>query len=295
MTRRRKILLYTAFTLFALVASFVLLFPYDTLGRRLEAEITRASPGTTVIIHEIGPALPLGVRLADVELAREGKDGAPGTKFTIDRIRIRPAWLALLSGKPGASFTIDLLDGSVDGRAVMGRDGMKLEVVLNALQLDGKQVEAFTGVQLGGGLSGRIDLERGADGQISSGAIAAVLAGGKLRGGKIMGFSVPALDLGSPELSITIDKNEAKLAKFEARSPDLELGGGGSATLRPDLMSSLVRGSLKLKLTDSFLGKNPTIKGMLGFAGPMKKPDGTIELPLSGTLARPVSLPGFPR
>ena len=33
----------------------------------------------------------------------------------------------------------------------------------------------------------------------------------------------------------------------------------------------------------------------MSFAGPFRKPDGSLELPLSGPLTRPVSLPGMGR
>lgn len=296
MSRRTKLLLYAAFTGFAFLAGLLLTFPYDVLGRRIEAEVAKKMPGTTLVVNELGPALPIGLRLADLVITKAGKDDAPASRFTIDRIRVRPAFLALLTGKAGISFNLDLLAGTIHGQAVVGKDGPSLETVIEGLQLDeGKSIEGLTGLQLAGGMSGRVEIAASREGQVSTGNVAIIIAGAKIKSGKIAGFTLPPIDLGSPELSLTIDKGEAKIAKFETRSPDIELNTTGSISLRPDLMASLIRGSLKLRPTDPFLNKNQTIKTAMSLAGPFKKPDGTLELPLSGTLARPVSLPGFGR
>jgi type II secretion system protein N len=296
MSRRLQIVLFSLFAAVALVASLLLTFPYDVLGRRIEAEVAKAVPGASLSINEIGPALPFGLRMADVVFAKEGKDGEPGPKFTIDRIRLRPALFALLTGKLGLAYSVDVLAGSVRGQVVTGKDGLRLETILEGLQLDeGGAIERASGLQLLGGLSGRLDLVTDAKGQITDGNFAAIIAGGKMKGGKIMGFGLPPMDLGSPEFNVTIDKGEAKIAKADVKSPDVELALTGGASLRPDLLTSLVKGNVHLRLTDAFLSRNPTIKGMLGFAGPFRKPDGSIELPLNGPLARPLSIPGFGR
>lgn len=294
MSRRLQVPLYLVFAVFALGGSFLLTFPYDTLGRRLEAEVGKNLPGATLAINEIGPALPFGVRMANVVFARDGKDGAPGPKITIDRIRVRPALWSLLTGKAGLSYTIDILAGTVHGQVVVGKDGARVEAVLEGLQLDeGKTLENATGLVLAGGMSGRVDLTLDLKGQVTDGSIAATVAGGKVKSGKVMGFSVPAVDLGSPEVNITLEKGEAKIVKADMRSPDLEVSATGSSTLRADLANSPLKGTAKIRLTDGFLSRNPDIKAMIGFAGAFKKPDGSLEVPINGTLARPVSLPSF--
>ena len=91
----------------------------------------------------------------------------------------------------------------------------------------------------------------------------------------------------------TGEKGEAKLVKCEAKGKDVTLTATATSTLRPQLAFSPVKGQLKVKLSDAFLEKNPALKAGLSLAGSFKKPDGTLEFPLNGTLARPMSFPGF--
>src|SRR4051812_4766522 len=107
MSPRIRRLLYVLFTLFCLAAGMILTFPYDVLGRRIEAEAAKAMPGSTLVIGETGPALPLGVRLGDLMLERPGKDGVAGPKFVVESVVVRPSLLSLLGGKPGVTFVVD--------------------------------------------------------------------------------------------------------------------------------------------------------------------------------------------
>ncbi len=292
MSRRLQVALYVAFTLFALAGSLVLTFPYGALRRRIEVEAGKAMPGSTLVINDIGPALPLGLRFADVVFARDLGDKQ--LKVKIDRIRLRPALWSLFTGKPGLLYTVDAFAGSVDGEVVRTKTGGKVEAVIKGLQLDeGKTLERATGLDLTGGLSGRVELQTDSRGLVTDGNIAAIVAGGKVKSGNIMGFSLPRLDLGSPEVNLIITKGQAKIAKAETKSPDLDFKATGDVSLAQNLMASLIKGNVHLRLTDAFLARNPTIKGMLGFAGPFRKPDGSIELPLNGPLMRPLSIPGF--
>ncbi len=294
MARRWKIPLYVLFTLVALVTSLVLTFPYQALGRRLELEAARALPGSKLVINDIGPAFPLGLRLGDVIFDREvnGRE----IKVILDRVRVRPALLPLFKGKLGAVFGVDAYAGSLDGEVTGNRKGLSVTAVARGLQLDvGQTVESATGLKIAGGLSGRVELSTDARGEVTQGSLAAVLAGGKIKSGTIMGFKVPATDLGSPELSVAVKKSHAKIEKGQAKSRDLDLELTGDVTLVPNLMASFIKGHVRLKLSDAYLSRNSDIKGLLGFAGPFRKPDGALELPLDGPLSRPLQLPGFAR
>jgi type II secretion system protein N len=294
MSRRVRLLLYSLFALFSFTAALLLTFPYETLRRRLESEASRRSPGTTLVINEIGPALPLGVRLADVLYAKAAKGSETATKYTFDRIRLTPSLLSLLTGRVGINFALDLLGGTIQGTAAFGASGGKVSAELDGLQLgEGKLVENATGMQMLGAATGRLEATTGADGQVTDGLVRLNIDGAKIKSGKIAGFTLPPLDLGTPALEIDIAKGEAKLTKLEAKSSDIELGGTATVNLKPDLMLSPIKGSLKLRPTEGFLSRNPALKGAMGLAGPMRKPDGSLEVPLNGTMGRPVSLPGM--
>ncbi len=296
MSRRLRFSLYALFALFCFTAALLLTFPYETLGRRLESEAAHRTPGSTLVINEIGPALPFGVRLANIVYAKPSKDGGTQTKYSIERVRLTPSLLSLLTGRLGIGFGIDLLGGSISGTAAYGTGGMKLSASLDDLHLDdGKMIETMTGLAMVGTVSGTVKAVTGSDGQITDGTLVVGIDGAKVKSGKIAGFSIPALDLGTPALEFEIAKGEGKLKKLEAKSSDIELNGSATVTMRPDVSLSPMKGSLKIRPTEGFLSRNPGIKGAMSLAGTMKRPDGSLEVPLNGTLGRPVSLPGMGR
>lgn len=293
MTRRLQILLYAGFTVLCLFLAALWTFPYDAVGRRLEAETAKASPGTTLVVGDIGPAFPLGVKLERILLAQPRADGGEGTKIEIDSVRLKPAWMKLVTGKAGLAFDLGVLGGEVSGVAAMSRSGNELSATLDGLQLDsGGLLEKASGLQLLGATNGRVRLVTDDKGAITNGEIIATIDGGKVKGGKIAGFAIPPLDLGTPEVEITIENGEAKIAKLEAKSSDLDLAITGNVSMRPQLMQSMIKGNARLKFTDAWLDKNGSIKGMLSLAGSFRKPDGALEVPLNGPLARPANLMG---
>lgn len=295
MSRRLQILLYALFGVFALVVAAFFTFPWDVLGRRIEAEAAKAVPGATLVVNEVGPALPVGLRLAGLVWQGPSQGTEPGLKVEVQRVRARPALLRLLTGKLGAGFDVQALGGEVTGQVLTAKSGaLSLDARLRGMQLDdGGTLERATGLKLGGQVDGRVHLSRDEKGVVTAGQIAGSINGALMKGGKVMGFTLPPLDLGAPEIQVAIENGEAKIEKFTTRSPDVELDVTGTVSLRPNLAQSLVKGSIKLRLTDAWLARNPDIKGMLAFAGPLKKADGSLEIPLNGPLHRAVSIPGF--
>ncbi len=294
MSGRLRTALYAAFFLAVLVLAILLTFPWETLARRLEQEVSRAQPGTTLVIGEIGPALPFGVRVANVLYQTEGKNGAAPSKWTVDRARLKPAWFSLLRGRPGVSFDVDVLSGQVAGTASKSKDGLNVTASFDHMLLDeGKVVEEALGVPLAGTLHGSIDVATAADGKITQAHLTATIDDAQVKGGKVAGFTLPAMDLGRPEVDLVVDKGEAKLVKCEAKGRDVTVTAAATATIRPQFGLSPVKGQLKVKAAEAFLDKNPALKAGLSLAGSFKKPDGSLEFPLNGTLSRPMSLPGF--
>lgn len=289
MSVRRKFLLYAVFTVAAFGAGLVLTFPYDVLGRRLEAEAARALPQSTLVIGEVGPALPLGLRLGRIVLAR----GGGAEKLELDRVRIRPSLLRLLALKPAIDFDVRAFSGEARGRVVAGA-APSLDLRVDGMRLEGASLlRQLTGLQLAGELSGRARLSLDGSGAITDGQIEATVASLQLAGGTVAGFSVPALDLGSPELDVSVEQGVARIGRLATRSPDGTVDVSGEISLKPVLGHSPIKGRAAIRLEDAWLNRNPTVKGLLGFAGGWRKPDGSLEIPLDGPLNRPARLP-FP-
>lgn len=291
MSRKLKIVLFGGFALLALLVSAVLTFPYDVLGRRIEAEVARALPGTTLVIGEIGPALPIGLRVARVTLHR---GTGPENRVEIDRLRVKPSLLKLLIFRPTLAFDLRAFSGEAAGSVSVSSGQANLNLDLKNLQIEQiAMLKAASGIDLSGAVNGRIQLNLNPTGQPTDGVIEATIDSARLEGGKVMGFSIPSIDLGSPEVNIPIVDGEATIERLATSSPDGSLDITGTVSLRPVLAQSRVKGTLSLQLEDAFLNRNPTLKGLMGFAGSLKQPDGSIQVPLDGPLNRPARVPGL--
>lgn len=296
MSRRLKILLYVSFGIASLALSLVLTFPFDVLGRLLETEYAKAVPGGAVTINRIGPSLPLGLYLGNVVVEPPGPLNGP--QFQVESIRIKPAWMKLLTLKPGVAFAVKALSGAVDGQVWQAGSEQHLDVAANNVHLEDGQLEKLLGVQLQGIVSGHLSAglvpgPKGAPPGLTDGEIALTIADAHIKGGKVMGFPLPQTDLGAPEVEIKIEKGEAKIEKFKTKSPDIELNITGGASLKANALQSLLRATLKVKLTDEWQARNPTLKGALSLASKFRRSDGSLEVPLNGTLGRPINLPGM--
>jgi len=289
MPRRWKILLYSLFTAACLLAGAVVTFPWAALGRRLESEAARQIPGAVLVVNEIGPALPLGVRMASIVYqGPEAPDGTPGNKLSIDRIRLFPSLFRLLTGKLGASFDVQAFGGGASGSVATGRNENRLELKIAALNLADPAVEKLTGAQLSGNLTGAADLVLDPRWIATGGLLRAQIDNARVKSGKVKNFPLPALELGSPELEIKVEKGEGKIEKLSAKSPDLTLEVTGTVSMRPQLGNSLVRGQLKVAPSEAWLGRNASVKSLLSLAGSCRKPNSALEVPLDGPLSNPL-------
>lgn len=296
MSRKTQVVLYALFTLGALAFSALVTFPWDAVGRRLEYEAVRALPGASIVIGEVGPALPMGIALGDITLQLPPVTaGKPGAKVEVEKIRVKPALLALLTGKLGATFNVRAFDGDLSGQVKKLKTGQALELtaVAKALQLDdGGVLRDLIGYDIKGGLSGEIELALDEKGVISDGVVDIVIENGLFAGGRINGFTVPALDLGSPELKVTFEKGNGVIEKLALKSADVDASvESGTLVMKQALGMTLIKGDARIKPSDAWLEK-AKLKAVIGLVpASVRKPDGTFELALNGPLKKPATLP----
>lgn len=296
MARKTKIVLYTLFTAGVLAFSALVTFPWDTVGRRLEYEAVRAVPGSSIVIGEIGPALPMGVALGEITFQLPPvAPGKPGVKLEVEKLRVKPGLLALLSGKLGATFNVRAFGGTLSGHFKKLKPGQALELQVAATGIDladGGFIRNLSGYDIKGGLSGRIELALDEKGTVSDGLVDLVVENGLFAGGRISGFTVPPLDLGSPELKVAFEQGNGIIEKFALSSPDIEASlESGTLVMRQALPMSLIKGDARAKPSDAWLEK-AKLQAVIGLVpASIRKPDGTFELALNGPLKQPAKLP----
>jgi len=287
MSRRVRILLYALYGELCLSAALLLTFPYDTLARRLEYEAGRR-PGTSLSIGEIGPALPFGLRLGDVTFSKASRDGGPARKLQLEEVRLTPALMPLLRGKAGVDAGLSLMGGHIDATVAVGRDSRQLNAELQELSLaEGGLIQSFTGLNLSGVLNGSLELATDGAGHPNGGRLSLEIADAALKGGKALNVTLPAMALGQPKIEAEIAGGTARLSKLEARSEEVELSGSATVTLKPELMLSPLKGSLRFKPAPALVARTPALQVMAAMAGPNRKPDAPVDIPLAGTLGSP--------
>ena len=104
----KRIVGYASFSLFALVATFFLTFPYDALKDRVRIEADAA--GYFLRIGSMGPGL-FAVRATDVQVSKKTTTEPPPEALKIDSLSLGPSFFP-----PGLAVTVNLLGGSVSTR-----------------------------------------------------------------------------------------------------------------------------------------------------------------------------------
>jgi len=259
-----------------LILIFILLgFPWDSLARRVAAEISAAS-GSTVSIDTLAPALTARgpvLRARNVVIEHPAVD-----RVRLLELEIAPRWSSSwFSGEPKLRVWADTELGLVDGVLGLGSTssfvGQVGQVELARLPL---RLEA-SGVRL----SGRIDAD----------ANVALAPNGTLSGR--VAFSSPSLVVESNKLPMAIPftRAEGVVVILENGATQIE-----SVELEGDLLNGKLSGEIGLvhrsqappiDLNAEIRVVDPTLRQLAPGAGIPISPDGTIKMRLGGTLDAP--------
>lgn len=259
-----------------LILIFILLgFPWDSLARRVAAEISAAS-GSSVSIDTLAPALtPRGpvLRARDVVIEHPAVD-----RVRLLELEIAPRWSSSwFSGEPKLRVWADTELGLVDGVLGLGSTSSfagqvgQVELARLPLRLDASGIR----------LSGRIDAD----------ANVALAPNGTLSGR--VAFSSPSLVVESNKLPMAIPFTHAEgvVVILENGATQIE-----SVTLEGDLLNGKLSGEIGLvhrsqappiDLSAEIRIVDATLRQLAPSAGIPMSPDGTIKLRLGGTLDAP--------
>lgn len=141
-------------------------FPYDLLAQY--ASRHWAPPGMHVETHGVESLFPPGVQVKRAAVAFDAKAGRQEVA-RVEELRVRPRWLALLTGRPGAEFSAAVYGGRIRGRVERRRSSelplWEFEVSFADIEIDShpqalRNRKAFLRGRLSGMVAGQID-ERG--------------------------------------------------------------------------------------------------------------------------------------
>ncbi len=240
----KRIVGYASFSLFALVATFFLTFPYDALKDRVRIEADAA--GYFLRIGSMGPGL-FAVRATDVQVSKKTTTEPPPEALKIDSLSLGPSFFP-----PGLAVKVNLLGGSVSTR-VSGLSVTRVKIDAEDLDLAKGNMKGFSGIDFSGQLEAHVDLSiprvaagpnlpaepdlAQTTGTISLETRALAVNGGTANitipqfGPDPTPVDLPKILIGDFLGKLKVDKGTATIEELKSKSTDLEMNVTGTVKL----------------------------------------------------------------
>ena len=280
--------------LFFLLFLFVT-FPYETVGRRLQAEAQRA--GADLSIGSIGGHGFFGVRARDVRLRPASSGNEPAPELRFERVDVSPDLFAVLLRRTSFSFRLEAYGGSARGHAAFSKDpkvpGLEsLRLASTDLDLHALPLKELTGIDANGRASLQVDVSSLQPPETAAGSLSLTGRQMTVTGGTVSGFALPRAALGDVDVGVTLDRGLARVDRAQTRGGDVDAEADGTVRLRALLALSQADLHVRLHPSDRWLNENALVKGALGLVQNARQPDGSYVFSFSGPLSRLTTRPG---
>jgi len=280
---RRPVVYYGVYTLVLFLIFIVVTFPHEVLVRR--ALDSFQSNSVAVTINGADFAWWNGYELDGLKVsALPLKEGAPPLLEWV-RLQLRPDYRSLLRGQMNSvALWGELYGGTAEGK--VGRVPGDPPTVNAHLEWNGVEIRRYQALttwldegRISGTLAGWFD-GSGTPGAPPQGEGEIFLQHAGLTGGKIMGFTVPDLNIEDAKSKFVLKGDRLEVQDVTLTGNDLSLTVKGYITLREPLGQSVPNLSLTIqKLPES-------LKGLVAVFAPRAKAL-PAQLNLAGTLGRP--------
>ncbi|PLX85800.1 MAG: type II secretion system protein GspN [Desulfuromonas sp.] len=259
----------------AVAIGFFTGLPEEAIRRRLVQELS-AQTGMVAESQHLSIGFP-GRATFDLQL----DTGHPQlTELAFDRVRLDPVWTSLLSGAPRLSIEGLFADGSFHGQLSTDGSGQLAfeEVALDRLQ-NGDNRYGISGTLQGRGTGSQLDDQANMQGNFSLEGQALIV-----RGLEQMGLAAEVA-LGTCAVDGTLQGRKLTLEAVSVDGGFATLRGGGTVQLGPNP----ARTRLNIRLTAT-PGPDfpPSLKPLIELSGHKPKRDGSYQLRISGSLAKPI-------
>jgi type II secretion system protein N len=289
-SKKRIILQVLAYTLYGLVVCLVLVyitFPYDLLRQRVVERFSQDH--VRLAIARLRPGFPPGLSLHNVRLLANHLD-LPEAVMHMQRLRLQPAWLSLLSGtsqvRGDATLYSGRLQGEIRPSTVNDTSTWEVQGRFADLHLEGyplvqKDGEAF----LRGRLEGDLDLTLDRNGQIQQGVVRFRLQPLVFVGSQ--GLRLPSrreITCDTVESQLKMAPQQLQIVSFICKGNDLNIQASGTVTLQQPLENSGLKLHLQIRsetaykqeldLLGTLVRRRPDRRGVLSFSirGTFRKP-----------------------
>jgi type II secretion system protein N len=289
--RFKNVLIYIGYSL-----AFVVSLYLFTLISLPEEEIAKyviqryIKPNDIDITYKRASISPdLSLVLKDVEMGV----GDVVKKVSLERLKIGVSVFSYLFGKMPLSIRAKGFGGDISVSLGTKKDELFIDVDTDDVDLS--QVDYLkekSGLNLKGilSLSFRVNYNK-KESQKNNGAIKISIADVAIKGGKIMGFDAPPVDIGDLKGEIEIKEGKFKVINFKSKGKDVELRitGDGQFTSPPSKGSLNL--TLKFKPSQGFIDRQEKIKTLLFGIGNTLDREGFYNFAIKGSISNPTFTP----
>lgn len=288
-----------AFALFCLIVFTVIKVPEHRLKSFIQGSIASAlaSRGVTFTATESSISLLFGItyEMKDVTL----NPPPPQPAVRIDRVRVSPSLLSLITGRLGGTINLEQGDGTLKGSFAIKPPASQSGEFSFSFQADNLNLTRLAVLPIAAGVQGGLVIN--GEGSIAGDLqIPSTLSGEvKLQLSKIlveqqslMGFSLPRLAIAEGTVEIGISQSKATIRTFRLGKPV------GADDLHASLTGEMVLGnrwdSSNLNLKAKFGFSQAAAKAFgffLSLLDPGKQADGSYAYSLTGPMRAPTPTP----
>jgi len=284
-----RIIVYPLFALLSFLIFFVVLFPFDSIKGRIEAEAEKGLGGKyQVRISDLSMAPISGINMEEVIIREKG--GEQIRVFRLDGALLSVDLLPLLWGSMRVAFDLEVDGGSITGKISRSGDELEVHVDIEKLNLAAFPIiKQNYGVDLSSDIDGKIDMEIYPQSPLrNNGAILLNFNSLKMAESNIMNvFPLPPLVLAAPQgkskIDFVMNKGNIEIRELDLRGGDLDLDLGGKVYLAQRISNFRFNLRGKLGFSEKLANELP----MLAIVEKQKTPDGLYPINITGRLKKP--------
>jgi len=235
----------------------------------------------------ISPDLSLVLKETEIEIQDVSK------KLSLEKLKIGVSVFKYLFGKMLLNISAKGFGGDIS--IALGTKKDEIFIDVDTDELDVSQIEYLkekTGLNIKGllDISFRLDYNK-KESQKNKGGIKLTIKNIEIKGGKIMGFEVPPMDIGDLKGEVEIKEGKFKVVNLKSKGKDLELRISGDGLLTSPPSRGSLNLTLRLKPTQAFIDKQEKIKTILFGIGNTLDKEGFYNFSIKGTFSNPTFTP----
>lgn len=283
----KRILEYAGYILAFFISLYISIFltlPDEQIAQYVIEKYIKPN-GVNVIYKSVGitPTMNIVFKEAEIELMDNPQ------KVNVDRLEAGVSVFGFIIGDKPFMVKADVYGGSIKVGAGAKKEKISLSIDMSDLDMMKLDIlKEKTGINFKGLLNLTADIKYdGKESKNNNGGLSIAIKSFEIKGGKIMGFEIPSVNLGDLKGDIEIKEGKFKVSNFKSKGKDVELRLVGDGSFQSPPSRSNLNLSLKVKLNQAFIDREEKLKTILFGIGSSLDKEGFYNFAIKGTLSNP--------